>query len=202
VRETLAGKHLLSGDEPEDADSDASVNDSQMIEVDGHPTLTSEEPLAPPLAVPTTPGPVVEERVTCPECGTVATVALTRRESTDFCVQCDYPLFWTPSKVVLGGPDTSAESLRRLPGTSGRVTVASVPCPHCAEGNPITAERCLRCDGLMNPPPPVPDVFVPPPPPAPEPEPEPPGTPLWVWIVVGTTLGLLVALVVYAIVNR
>ena len=124
-------------------------------------------------------------------------VALTRRESDDFCRQCDYPLFWTPSKIVLDSGSTTGDSLRRLPGTSGRVMVASVPCPHCAEGNLLTAVLCARCGGDMNPPVPAPVVAAPPPPPpAPAPEPKQP-VPWWVWALGGTTLLLLIALVVY-----
>ena len=194
MSETLTGKHVYSGDGPRQ-DSDVSEPDplASEGEVDDQPTAALE----PPLAVPT-PGPATEERVTCPECGTVAMVALTRRESADFCEECDYPLFWTPSKVVLDTAATAGESLRRLPGASGRTVVASIPCPHCAEGNLLTAEVCIRCGGLMNPPAPAPVVVAPPPPPAPEPEPAP-GTPLWVWLVLGATLFLLVALIVYFI---
>lgn len=189
MSETLTGRHVLSGDEPERPDATADIDDQ--------PT----EALAPPLAIPV-PTNAPPEQVTCPECGTVAMVALTRRESTDFCVTCDFPLFWTPSKVVLDTGDTAGESLRRLPGTSGRATVGSATCPHCAEGNLITAEICIRCGGLMNPPAPVPVVAAPPPPPPP-PAPEPKAkTPLWVWIVGGITLLLLVALVVYFVVTN
>jgi hypothetical protein len=186
VSETLTGRHVSSGDDPEQPDL--------PVDIDDQPT----EALAPPLAVPT-PTDAPAEQVTCPECGTVAMVALTRRESGDFCVTCDFPLFWTPSKVALDRGDTAGDSLRRLPGTSGRVAVGSIACPHCAEGNPVTAELCLRCGGLMNPPTPEPVVVAPPPPPAP-PDPEPERTPLWVWILGGTTLLLLVALVVYFLV--
>ena len=182
MSETLTGKHVLSGDEPDD--------DAPLF-VDDQPT----QPLMPPLAVPT-PTTAAEEQVTCPECGTVAMVALTRRESDDFCRQCDYPLFWTPSKVVLDSGNLAGDSLRRLPGTSGRVLVGSVPCPHCAEGNVLTAELCARCGGDMNPPAPAPVVAAPEPPPAPAPEPTKP-VPWWLWAVGGTTLLLLIALIVY-----
>ena len=40
---------------------------------------------------------------------------------------------------------TAAETLRRLPGTGGRATVAAVPCPHCAEPNAVSAVLCARC---------------------------------------------------------
>lgn len=191
MSDTLTGKHVLSGEEPDGAGLSA-----QETFVDDQPTAS----LAPPLAVPT-PTYAPEEQVTCPECGTVAMVALTRREADDFCVQCDYPLFWTPSKVVLDTGSTSGDSLRRLPGTSGRVMVGSAPCPHCAEGNLLTAAVCARCGGLMNPPAPAPVVVAPPPPPPPAPAPKA-RTPLWVWLVAGSTLLLLVAMVVYFFATR
>ncbi len=190
MSETLAGKHAWTGDEPDDASATAPGSESGLELADATTQLTA------PLAVPA-PAAVPPEQVTCPECGTVSVVALTRRESTDFCPQCDYPLFWTPSKVVLDSASTSAESLRRLPGTAGRVTVGSLPCPHCAEGNLITAEICVRCGGLMDPPEPEP-VVVAAPPPAPEPEPAP-RTPLWVWVLGGATLLVLIALVSYLV---
>lgn len=186
MSETLTGKHVLSGDEP---GGDAPAADEPTADA---PT----QALAPPLAVPI-PTSAPDEQVTCPECGTVAMVALTRRESDDFCAQCDYPLFWTPSKVVLDSGTLAGDSLRRLPGTSGRVMVGSVPCPHCAEGNLLTAALCARCGGDMNPPP-APVVIAPAPPPPPAPEPEPTkSVPWWVWAVGGVTLLLLIALIVY-----
>ena len=187
MSETLTGKHAFSGGEP-----DGSNPLAPPLYSDEQPT----QALAPPLAVPT-PTSAPDEQVTCPECGTVAMVALTRRDSDDFCRQCDYPLFWTPSKIVLESGSTTGDSLRRLPGTSGRVMVASVPCPHCAEGNLLTAVLCARCGGDMNPPVPAPVVAAaPPPPPAPAPAPKQP-VPWWVWALGGTTLLLLIALVVY-----
>lgn len=192
MSETLTGRHALSGDEPDDG---------RPVEPDDA-TRAMEPALQPPLAVPV-PGPATEQQVTCPECGTVAMVALSRRESADFCARCDFPLFWTPTQVVLDSGGGSGESLRRLPGASGQAVVASTACPHCAEGNAITAVVCVRCGGLMNPPPPEPEpvVVAPPPPPAPEPEPER-SLPLWVWLAGGVTLLLLMALVVYFFATR
>ncbi|WP_156391219.1 MULTISPECIES: hypothetical protein [unclassified Nocardioides] len=193
MSETLTGKHMSSGEGPQGSTPGSAQDATASMPVPGDDQATTS--LAPPLAVPTATG-APEEQVTCPECGTVAMVALTRREADDFCVQCDYPLFWTPSKIVLDSGTTSQESLRRLPGTSGRALVGSVPCPHCAEGNLLTAELCSRCGGLMNPPAPAPVVAAPPPPPAPAPEPTTP-VPWWIWAVGGTTLLLLIALIVY-----
>src|SRR3954470_24504042 len=80
-----------------------------------------------PSAASTVAGmpPPSTEVITCPECGTSAQVTLNRRDSVDFCRTCDYPLFWTPSKVIRDPADNNDESLRRLPGTVGRATVAS-----------------------------------------------------------------------------
>ncbi|WP_436699427.1 hypothetical protein [Nocardioides sp. BYT-33-1] len=138
--------------------------------------------------------------VTCPECGTQATVALGQRDAADFCARCDYPLFWTPQTIQLGDRETDGATLRRLPGTAGQVTVASVPCPHCGEVNPLAAESCTRCGlPMVVAPPPEPDpepepVLVVPPPPVPEPEPH---SLWWAWALLGSTALLLVALLVW-----
>lgn len=139
--------------------------------------------------------------VTCPECGTVATIAVNRREAEDFCRRCDFPLFWTPAAIVMdtsSGP--SSDALRRLPGTAGRVTVGRLACPHCAEMNPVTETHCLRCQGDLHPPlPPAPTAPVAlPPPPAPEPEPVT-KTPWWVWAGIALTLAVFIALVLYLV---
>ena len=199
MSETLAGRHALSGGDPEDVGA-SGVPTGAFVDPDGD-TRSMEPPLQPPLAVPA-PGPTTEHQVTCPECGTVAMVALSRRESDDFCARCDFPLFWTPTKIVLDSSGGSGESLRRLPGTSGQAVVASLACPHCSEGNPITAVTCARCGGLMNPPPPEPEPVVvapPPPPPAPEPERT---LPWWAWVAGALTLLMLMALVVYFFATR
>ncbi|SOD70953.1 hypothetical protein SAMN05892883_0571 [Jatrophihabitans sp. GAS493] len=144
--------------------------------------------------------------LTCPECGTKAMVTVSRRESGDFCRKCDYPLFWVPSRVELDRSDTSEASLRRLPGTVGRATVASLACPHCAEPNAVNAVTCIRCGRLMRveviPLPPPEPVYVAPEP-LPEPEPEPRGLPWWAWalIFLGLTLvstGVAIA-ILYAV---
>lgn len=169
----------------------------------------ADEParLDPPMAAPVAAaGSPVEqparEVVTCPQCGTVGMVTLNRRESTDFCVKCDYPLFWIPSRIVLDASTTADGALRRLPGTVGRATIASLVCPNCAENNAPSAQLCVRCGKPLRPvaPPPVP-VYVPPPP-APEPVYEPVRrvTPWWVWaLLVLVVVGALaaVAVIVY-----
>lgn len=140
--------------------------------------------------------------VSCPECGTSAMVTLNRRDAHDFCRNCDYPLFWTPNAIVRDGNGfTSGESLRRLPGTLGRATVAFTPCPHCAEPNTITAVTCVRCHLPMviveALPEPVP-VYVPPPP-EPEPEPEARGVPWWVWALLAAGAVITITLIVLAL---
>ncbi len=146
------------------------------------------------------------ESVTCPECGTPAVVTLNRRDATDFCRSCDYPLFWTPATVLRSAFDRSAEeTLRRLPGTVGRATVASQPCPWCAEPNALSAQICVRCGQPMQrpepPPPPPPPVYV-----APEPEPvvvvPPPRRPWWVFVVLAIIVITTVVLVVLAATNN
>ncbi|HEU5008610.1 MAG TPA: hypothetical protein VFT67_16680 [Jatrophihabitantaceae bacterium] len=159
-------------------------------------------PVADASAAPSmTFGEPAREPVTCPECGTAATIALNRRESSDFCRNCDFPLFWTPSAVLRADSMRAADdALRRLPGTVGRATIASIACPHCAEPNQLSAQVCVRCGRLMQlveePPPPAP-VYVPPALPAPEPEPQR-AIPWWVWLLLGLGVALLVTLTVLA----
>jgi uncharacterized paraquat-inducible protein A len=141
------------------------------------------------------------ELMICPECGSSAMVTLNRRESRDFCRKCDFPLFWTPSTVLRDPTAQSAEeSLRRLPGTVGRATVASQRCPHCAEPNALSAQVCVRCGLSMHveaPPPPPEPVYLPPPEPVYyEPEPEPDRIDWWVWVLIGLSLVVIVVLVV------
>ena len=162
--------------------------------------LSSASGAPPPSAMPAdTSASAASQVVTCPECGTVAQVTLNRRESRDFCRNCDYPLFWTPNKVFYDRSDGSEESLRRLPGTVGRATVASLACPHCSEPNALTAQTCVRCGRPMHlveaPPPPPAPVVAPPPPPAPAPPPDK-GVSWWVWLVLGIGAAALITLVI------
>jgi hypothetical protein len=143
--------------------------------------------------------PLQTEQVTCPECGTVAMVTLTRREAADFCRNCDYPLFWTPSIIMLDRSGLSDDSLRRLPGTVGRVAVAHLTCPHCAEPNQLTAVDCIRCGRPLRPvhyePPPLPTYVAPPPEPEPEPE---RGIPWWVWVSIALMVITVTLVLLYA----
>lgn len=165
--------------------------------LDGDPV--AEQPTvvaaAPPASAP------AREQLTCPECGTAALVTVNRRDSADFCRTCDFPLFWTPAAVLLEDANRPAgESLRRLPGTVGRATLAALPCPTCAEPNALSARVCVRCGGPMQmqaPPPPPEPVYVPPPAAAPEPEPEK-DVPWWVWLLVGLVAAALIVIAVLA----
>jgi hypothetical protein len=159
----------------------------------------STDPL-PMDPVPTAMTSSPPELVTCPECGASQQVQLNRRAASDFCSQCDFPLFWTPSRVERERAAASnGESLRRLPGTVGRSTLASAPCPHCAELNVVSAAVCIRCGQSMHP-----VEAPPPPPPPPAPLPPPPvievvperGIPWWVWALLGVGIAALITLVV------
>ena len=146
--------------------------------------------------------PIEHDTLTCPECGTVGTIVVSRRDAADFCQNCDFPLFWTPSRVILDRANLNDDSLRRLPGTVGMVTVASAPCPHCSEPNAVTAVNCIRCGRpltIVRERAPEP-VYVPPPPPPPVYEPEPePVTPWWVWLLFYLSLsGAVVLVILYA----
>ncbi len=140
--------------------------------------------------------------INCPDCGASAMVELTRRDALDFCPRCDFPLFWARDQVVFSEPaDTNDDSLRRLPGTLGRVVIASVPCPHCNEPNLPVATLCVRCGLSMQ-------ASAPPSPPPPRPAPplpEPPLEPLedaadhwWIWLLVLLTLLLVAGIVLLA----
>jgi hypothetical protein len=151
---------------------------------------------APTTAPASMPAPAAET-VTCPECGTISHVTLNRRESLDFCRTCDYPLFWTPTKVVRNPSGTTDESLRRLPGQAGRATIASLPCPFCYEPNALSAQTCIRCDRPMHPveepPPPAPVYVAPPEPVVVE---APSKVAWWVWALLALGAAALVVLVV------
>lgn len=191
---------------------------SDLLPTDDQPTIVTSEPLypapivgSPPAVAFATPvvseplpdqsaGAATSEVLTCPECGATQRVTLNRREAADFCRHCDYPLFWTPTRVQRDLEAGSNElALRRLPGTVGRATVASLTCPHCAEPNALTAQTCIRCGLTLHPvapPPPPPPVYVPPPPLPPvyvEPE---RGVPWWVWALIGLAFAVTVTLVV------
>lgn len=141
------------------------------------------------------------DRVSCPECGAVQDVRLGRREAMDFCTNCDFPLFWTPSEVIRDHGPGAGEGLRRLPGTVGRTTLASAACPTCSELNVVSAETCVRCGNAMRPvvAPPAPEpVYVPPPPPPAPVEPEP-GIPWWEWVLIGVVVAAVIAVVVLGV---
>ena len=156
----------------------------------------------PVVAEGSTPPPApTSDLVSCPSCGTAATVTLNRRESRDFCRVCDYPLFWTPGAVVRDSAPGTGESLRRLPGQAGRVTVASQPCPTCAEPNALSALICIRCSGPMKI-----EVVVPPEPvyiaPVPVFEPviiEEKKVAWWVWALIAAGFVITVTLIVLAV---
>lgn len=103
--------------------------------------------------------------VTCPECGTRASITVGARTSSDFCPTCDYPLFWAKGRAQQTEGEESTDALYRAPGTSGAATPSAIGCPACGEQNPPTGQTCLRCHAELRPAPPPP----PPPPPAPEP---------------------------------
>lgn len=139
--------------------------------------------------------------ITCPECSAPAMVELTRRDALDFCARCDFPLFWARDQVVISDPvDSNDDALRRLPGTLGRVVIASVPCPHCNEPNLPTATLCVRCGLTLQ-------ASRPPAPPQPRPAPLPelPMEPLedasnhwWIWLLVLLTVALVAGIVLLA----
>ncbi len=162
------------------------------------PAAASVTPGAPaPVApVPARPGSVEpsSEVIVCPECGTPSPVALSRRDSHDFCPNCDYPLFWArPQDRTDDGQQGVDDARRRSPGASGALLLATVPCPACSELNLPSAVVCIRCGADMVPPPPPAPVPVPMPVPvvvAPPPrEPEPPLRFPWWWYLAMLAIG-------------
>lgn len=155
-------------------------------------------PLAGPIAVGPAPAGTATEPVVCPRCGTPGRVDLARRDAAGFCARCDYPLCWAVRQSVHAGAEAGDDARRRLPGTVGAQTIASLPCAHCAEPNPPRAEICLRCGRpMVVVPEPVPAAVVAPPPPAPAEPPAPWRAPLWfvlfvVWLIVLTGVSLVV----------
>jgi hypothetical protein len=145
-----------------------------------------------------TPAGTPAEPVVCPRCGTPGVVDLARRDAAGFCSRCDYPLFWAVRQPAAGGVEAGDDARRRLPGTVGAQTIASLTCPHCAEPNPPRTQVCLRCGRpMVIAPEPAPVAVVVPPPPAAAPAPEPAPLPLWfVLFVVGLIVLTGVSLVV------
>lgn len=142
--------------------------------------------------------------VTCPTCGTVSYFEELGRDASAFCRVCDYPLFWVRSvRLAVDGEDLGDTGLRRLPGTAGRVALATLDCPACTEPNPVTAIVCIRCGGQMHPEPVTEQLIEVPPPPPPTvvlPEPVVVKRRIWPWVVAGVftlaALGLLIWLLV------
>lgn len=183
---------------------DVSLVPVQLLPVQLLPVV--DQPLgAPPLA----PATVVSEVLTiavpdlvvdveCPTCGTPARIDANRRDAEDFCVTCDFPLFWAVERsVVLAAPDTGDTGLRRLPGTAGRTTLSFVSCPGCTEPNVPSAVQCTRCAANLHPiagPLPVPVVVAD----APVELVEEPTSRNWWWLAlaIATALALLVLLLV------
>jgi hypothetical protein len=136
--------------------------------------------------------------VTCPSCATPARVNTTRREADDFCVQCEYPLFWAverPAPTAASGlTDTG---LRRLPGTAGRAVLAFLNCPVCTEPNPPASVHCSRCGSELRP---AAVVAVVEPEPVPEPVVELVPARRRNWWVIGLAAATVLALLVLALV--
>ena len=138
--------------------------------------------------------------ITCPSCGTVSHLEDLGRDAGAFCRVCDYPLFWArPARPEGEASESGEEGLRRLPGTAGRVALATIDCPSCTEPNPVSASICIRCGADLHPVPTV-AVPIPPPPPAPEPEPEPVAKRvIWPWVLVALlAVAAIVVLVLLA----
>jgi hypothetical protein len=141
-------------------------------------------------------------KVTCPNCGTVSYLDELSREADAFCRICDFPLFWSRGERVVGAGAGGDAGLRRLPGTAGRVDVATIDCPECKEPNPVARTICIRCGSELRPapaPPPAPPPPPPPPPPLPAPEPVADVERSWVWLYVVLGIAAVVAIVLLVV---
>lgn len=104
-------------------------------------------------------------RIECPSCGAVTDLQAVRHAADEFCMSCDFPLFWARREepdLALDGADEDqvvAAVVRRRPGTGGRQVLEGEPCPVCNELNAPRNVYCQRCGADMHP--------APPPPPAP-----------------------------------
>jgi hypothetical protein len=140
--------------------------------------------------------------ITCPTCGTVSYFEELNRDATAFCRVCDYPLFWARNtRLADDSADDADTGLRRLPGTAGRVAIATLDCPVCTEPNPVTGVVCIRCGSLLHPPPAAPAPEPPPTQPVyyvPPPPPPPPKRVIWPWILLGVlfVLGVITVILV------
>jgi len=143
----------------------------------------------------------VSTKITCPTCGTVSYLEELSREADAFCRVCDYPLFWSRGERVVGGGEGGSVGLRRLPGTAGRVDVATIDCPACDEPNPFARTICIRCGSELRPAPPPPPPPPPPPllPPLPEPEPVLEEHRSWLWLYVLLGIAAVIAIVLLVV---
>ncbi|HTX63816.1 MAG TPA: hypothetical protein VMD28_09265 [Acidimicrobiales bacterium] len=138
-------------------------------------------------------------QIVCPNCGATSYFEELGREADAFCRVCDFPLFWSRGERVLGGGEGGNVGLRRLPGTAGRVDVATVDCPACEEPNPVTRTICIRCGAELRPAPlqpePEPALSVPS---LAEPEPavEPARSWAWLWVLLGVAAVVALVLLV------
>lgn len=147
-----------------------------------------------------------EVQVKCPNCETVWEGSDLRPHAQWFCGKCDYPLFWAlPPKAEVGTGDPEGDgAFSRLPGTDGRETLTSMPCPHCGERNlPDPTRDCLRCGLPLTPrhevaaAPVFVPVVAPPPPPAP-----PKKRRVWLWIVAAVVVAAGVAATVLLVLDH
>lgn len=139
----------------------------------------------------------------CPTCGTVSYFDEVSRDAGTFCRVCDYPLFWVRSAhLATNGTSSEDVGLRRLPGTAGRVALATIACPSCTEPNPIDASICIRCGADLHPAPPVVVELPPPTAPVPAVRPAAPAkAAIWPWIVLGVLAAVAIALIIFFKVN-
>ena len=141
--------------------------------------------------------------ITCPTCGTVSHFDELGRDASSFCRTCDYPLFWVRSAQLAAAGSGGDAGLRRLPGTVGRASVATLECPACTEPNLVSAAICIRCGADLHPAP-APEALPPPPPTVvyePPPPPPPARRPVWPWVALIVALLIGITVLVVLLVN-
>ena len=86
--------------------------------------------------------------IICPSCGAEQVDPSGLRSAESFCVECDFPLFFSGPDLELARSDTS-ESRDRLPGVDGRTPKSWRSCGECGELNRRASSHGLRCGAVL-----------------------------------------------------
>ena len=86
--------------------------------------------------------------IICPSCAAEQVDPSGLRSAESFCVECDFPLFFSGPELELAHSDTF-ESRDRLPGVDGRTPKSWRACGECGELNRRASSHCLRCGAVL-----------------------------------------------------